>query len=237
MAEKCKKKLKPFRKTPSEAPRSSRGQHSKFFLDKRYGKSRQKIFDGNYRSATGRSSGFQGKNKHKGNLLQHVVSTYNSNRRSEECSSMGKKLVLCKNSSKLATSRKVKAFLKAWEILTKDPEILEIVKGFKIPFLKNPTQERVPQTSHMGHEQADLIHVKIENMLKKGAIHQTEHQVGEFLSNIFFVGKKDEGNRPVVNLRYLNQFIPYQHFKMEGLFCLRELLQERGRLHVCASWI
>ena len=92
----------------------------------------------------------------------------------EECSSMGKKLVLCKNSSKLATSRKVKAFLKAREILTKDPEILEIVKGFKIPFLKNPTQERVPQTSHMGHEQADLIHVKIENMLKKGAIQQTE---------------------------------------------------------------
>ena len=34
------------------------------------------------------------------------------------------------------------------------------------------------------------------------------------------------GRRPVVNLRYLNEFIPYQHFKMEGLFCLRELLQE-----------
>ena len=37
-AEKGKKKQKPFRNGPSEAPRrSSGGQHSKFFLDKRYG--------------------------------------------------------------------------------------------------------------------------------------------------------------------------------------------------------
>ena len=55
---------------------------------------------------------------------------------------------------------------------------------------------------------------------------QTEHQAGEFLSNISLVGKRDGGNRPVVNLRYLNQFILYQHFKMEGLFCLRKILQE-----------
>ena len=40
----------------------------------------------------------------------NVFFPYNSNRRSEECSSIGKKLVLCKNSSKCATSRKVKAF-------------------------------------------------------------------------------------------------------------------------------
>ena len=63
---------------------------------------------------------------------------------------MGKKLFFCKNSSKFATSRKGKAFLETREILTKDPEILEIVKGFKIPFLKNPTQERVSQMPHRG---------------------------------------------------------------------------------------
>ena len=28
------------------------------------------------------------------------------------------------------------------------------------------------------------------------------------------------------NLRYLNQFIPYQNFKMEGLFCLCKLLKQ-----------
>ena len=79
---------------------------------------------------------------------------------------------------------------------------------------------------HMGQEQADLIQVEIENMFKKEAIQKTEHQAGEFLRKAFLVGKRYGGNRPVVNLRYLNQFIPYQHFKMEGLFCLCELLQE-----------
>ena len=42
---------------------------------------------------------------------------------------MGKKLVLFKSNSKLATSRKVNTFLETWKILTKDPENLEIVKG------------------------------------------------------------------------------------------------------------
>ena len=45
------------------------------------------------------------------------------------------------------------------------------------------------------------------------------------------VGKKKGGNQLVVNLRYLNQFTPYQHFKIESLFCLRKLLQERD--YIC----
>ena len=54
-------------------------------------------------------------------------------------------------------------------------------------------------------------------MLKKGAIAREMGKIEE---------KIDGGNRPVVNLKYLNQFIPYQLFKMESLFCLRKLLQE-----------
>ena len=47
-AGRSKRKQNPFRNGPSEAPRrSSGGLHSKFFLYKRYGKSRQKIFGGN----------------------------------------------------------------------------------------------------------------------------------------------------------------------------------------------
>ena len=97
---------------------------------------------------------------------------------------------------------------------------------FKIPFLKNLTRTRVPHTPQIVQEQTDIIQVEMENMLKKGTIQQTGHQTGEYLSNIFLVRKRDGINRPMVNLRYLNQFIPYQHFEMEGLFCLLELLQQ-----------
>ena len=86
-------------------------------------------------------------------------------------------------------------FLEVLEILTKDPEILELVKRVKIPFLKNSTQKRVPQTPHMSQEQAVLIQVETENMLKNGVIQQTEHQTGEFISNIFLTRKRDGENR------------------------------------------
>ena len=64
-------------------------------------------------------------------------------------------------------------------------------------------------------------------MLNKGAIVETpNHLEGEFISNLFLVEKKDGGNRPVINLKHLNQFIPYHHFKMEGLHCLRNILKK-----------
>ena len=46
------------------------------------------------------------------------------------------------------------------------------------------------------------------------------------LSSVFLVGKKDGGNRPVINLRNQNKFVPYEHFKMEGLHCPKFLLQK-----------
>lgn len=102
----------------------------------------------------------------------------------------GKKLVLYMNSSKLIASKKVKTFLEAWRIFSKDPEILETVKGFKISFLVNPAQEKVPQTIYVGQKQTVLIQVEIWNMMKKAATQQKDYQAGEFLSNIFWEEKE-----------------------------------------------
>ncbi|XP_053309715.1 uncharacterized protein LOC128471763 [Spea bombifrons] len=45
-----------------------------------------------------------------------------------------------------------------------------------------------------------------------------------FLSNLFLVKKKDAGYRPVINLKDLNRWVTYQHFKMEGIHNLRDLI-------------
>ena len=63
-------------------------------------------------------------------------------------------------------------------------------------------------------------------MLVKGAIKQVQPCKGQFLSPVFFVPKKDGGNRPVINLKKLNQNIEYQHFKMEGIQSLKSLIQK-----------
>ena len=45
-----------------------------------------------------------------------------------------------------------------------------------------------------------------------------------FVSTIFLVQKKDGGTRPIINLRELNQHLVYEHFKMEGIHLLQDLL-------------
>ena len=47
----------------------------------------------------------------------------------------------------------------------------------------------------------------------------------EFVSQIFQAEKKDGGHRPVVNLKCLNQYVKTEHFRMEGLYLLPDLLQ------------
>ncbi len=51
-----------------------------------------------------------------------------------------------------------------------------------------------------------------------------------FISQLFLRPKKDGGWRPVFNLRRLNSFVRYEHFKMEGLFMLKGLLTEGAYL-------
>ncbi|KAM4748857.1 nuclear protein MDM1 [Rhinophrynus dorsalis] len=50
---------------------------------------------------------------------------------------------------------------------------------------------------------------------KKGAV-EFVNEPGGFFSNIFLVTKKTGGFHPVINLRRLNAFVLYHHFKMEG---------------------
>ena len=73
----------------------------------------------------------------------------------------------------------------------------------------------------MSKDQKILVNQKISNMLKKVVIRECRPHSNQFVSTLFLVGKKDEGNRPVINFKKLNKLIPYRLFKMEGLHYLR----------------
>ena len=107
-------------------------------------------------------------------------------------------------------------------------EILSVVKGHVIPFLKVPVQRPIPKQVAISKTQKLLIDQKIMEMLDKGAmLHKKVHQFpNQFLTNSLLVKKKDGGNRTCINLKALNNFIPYKDFKMEGLHCLKYLLEE-----------
>lgn len=74
-------------------------------------------------------------------------------------------------------------------------------------------------------EQKDSLNQEIQKLLKKGAIQSVHQEQTQFLSYMFLVSKKDGKNRPVINLKKLNNFITHEHFKTEGLYMVRDLLK------------
>ena len=108
--------------------------------------------------------------------------------------------------------------------------ILSIGYDFKIPFSQTPFQYGTPQLARVNQEKRLQVNSETKEMLRKGAIQQVKSKPGGFLSNLFLVNKKDRGHRPVINLKFLNSFIPYQHSKMEGMHLIKDLLQKHDFL-------
>ena len=60
----------------------------------------------------------------------------------------------------------------SWRTLTSDPQILSIVSGYKLVFLKIPFQKSPSFTQASGQE-AFLISHEDNELLQKGAMHKT----------------------------------------------------------------
>lgn len=89
-----------------------------------------------------------------------------------------------------------------------------------------PTQISEPiekQFSESEHKQ--LIEcTSINHLLDISAISKVESCSGQFVSPIFVVPKQDGSGRFIINLKKLNEFIVYQHFKMEDYRTVLSLL-------------
>jgi hypothetical protein len=63
-------------------------------------------------------------------------------------------------------------------------------------------------------------------LLQKRAIVKTEFSSDKFIFNIFLEQKKNGKLLPVINLRKLNQYVEYHHFKQENLKIVLDLIQK-----------
>ena len=127
---------------------------------------------------------------------------------------------------KCALAGRIKEFLPARKLLPEDQELLALVEGYQIPFLMEPVQKKAPKVPKLNQEQQKQVDLEVKTMLEKGSISKICHSNAEFLSRLFLISKKGGENRPVINLKDLNRFIPYKHLKMEGLHCLKYVLQK-----------
>jgi hypothetical protein len=112
-----------------------------------------------------------------------------------------------------------------WSKITSDKVILNMVRGCPIQFIGEPPKNSLAFQPRFSSQETELITDEIRKMVEKGAIVQVEPEDGQFLGHIFLRPKRDGSMRPIFNLKQLNQWIEYKHFKMEGLFLLKSLLQ------------
>jgi len=66
---------------------------------------------------------------------------------------------------------------------------------------------------------------EIQTLLASGAIRQLDLDTLCFISDLFLVPKKGGKVCPVIDLRQLNQYVQYQHFKMENLELVKSLVR------------
>lgn len=110
---------------------------------------------------------------------------------------------------------RLKKFYSKWLTLTDNPIVLGWISGYTLPFIKTPTQSKVPKSINRLNAEDQLISCEISNLLSSGAIEKCNPTPGQFLSPIFLADKPNGGKRFILNLKRLNEFIYAPHFQME----------------------
>ena len=130
-------------------------------------------------------------------------------------------LIVSERFIEVAVGGRISLFLDFWKSVTSDPWILSTVKGYEIPFVTCPPKSvrRFPSASCDG--KADT---EIKRMMEKEAIEPASEPY--FVNHLFFIPKKSGGIRPILNVKPLNKFLKTQHFKMEQVIQVKDLLRE-----------
>ena len=105
-----------------------------------------------------------------------------------------------------------------WRTLTSDSEILETVLGQRIEFTLTPVQVTPPPQPTWSKTEEGFIDTEIQRLLLKGVIAHSVHEEGEFISSLFVRPKKDGAYRMILNLKSLNQYVEYHHFKLDTIW-------------------
>ena len=100
------------------------------------------------------------------------------------------------------------------------------MSGYEIEFDSCPIQQHIPNEIPFSEDQSKIVDSEIKTLLSKGAIIPSFDEPGQFISTIFIVPKSNGKFRPVINLKFLNEFVTYEHFKQETFMVVLDLIQK-----------
>ena len=91
-----------------------------------------------------------------------------------------------------------------------------IKNGLRLEFDSLPNTNEPVEHPVSVQEQA-LVEQEIHKLLKKKVLQKTTFNKGDFCSGVFTRLKKDGSRRMILSLKILNTFMEYNHFKMESI--------------------
>jgi ribonuclease HI len=113
-----------------------------------------------------------------------------------------------------------------WPTLTNDQWVIRSVsEGVRIPFVSFPSVPFTQSNMGMSAELEAICDTEVQSLLQKKAIEIVPETELCFVSGLFVIPKRTGGYRPIVNLKNLNRYIEYHHFKMEGVQILKDTIR------------
>ena len=108
-------------------------------------------------------------------------------------------------------------------MLISDKEILNTVNGMNLDFEDIPKSTIIktkPSTSELS-----LRPGEVNKLLKKGVIKNSKPEELEYISPVFLRKKQDGSHRLILNLKFLNKHLEYNHFKMDTFKLITHLIR------------
>ena len=119
---------------------------------------------------------------------------------------------------------RLRYFLPFWETITSDSVILSAIEGAKIPFV-TPVDQKSESAVNCSSVEKIKINV-ISKFIESEVIEEATHCLGEYISFIFPVTKKNKKDiKIILNLKQWYLFVSYEHFKMECLSSALSLVE------------
>lgn len=103
---------------------------------------------------------------------------------------------------------------------------MQTVVGDTIEFIEQPPENSFISKNSIAKEHAEQVNAELNSLLDKHVIVPCDHEPGEFISPIFSVPKKDNRIRLILNLKNLNQYVQYHHFKMDSIHTALQLVTQ-----------
>lgn len=122
----------------------------------------------------------------------------------------------------------MKNFSCEWEKITSDVFILDVVNHCHIEFQNGiePKQKQFNVCSVFNEKETEIVTKEIEKLLEINVLVEVQHDNDQFLSPIFLRPKKNGEYRMILNLKKLNEFVEYHHFKMDTFESSLKLITE-----------